>query len=99
MENIFAEMTPEINSSVNKNKLLKPKRRAFIFITAEDDSSHLALEDLRKLDEVEEVYLSHGVYDLVAMVSGESFDDLREDVLKRIRNISSIKSILTLTIV
>jgi DNA-binding Lrp family transcriptional regulator len=99
MENIFAEMPPEINSSVYENILLKLKRRAFIFINAEDDSSHLALEDLRKLDEVEEVYLARGVYDLVAKVSGESLDDLREDVLKRIRSISSIKSVLTLTIV
>ena len=36
---------------------LKQKRSAFVFITTEIDESHLALEDLRKLDAVDEVYL------------------------------------------
>lgn len=63
------------------------------------DGTHLTLEDLRKIDEVKEVYLAHGAYDLIAKVSGESFDQLREIVYTRIRNLSNIKSTLTLTII
>ena len=77
----------------------KPKRSAFVFITTDADSSHLALEDLRTIDEIKEVYLAHGAYDLIAKVSGESFENLREIVHKRIGNLSSIKSTLTLTII
>jgi DNA-binding Lrp family transcriptional regulator len=99
LENIF-EQGAEMNASVIDNSSsLKLKRSAFVFITAELDSSHLALEDLRKIEEVEEVYLARGAYDIVAKVSGESLDHLREDVLKRIRNISTVKSTLTLTVV
>jgi DNA-binding Lrp family transcriptional regulator len=97
LETILVVERPEI--STRFPEALKPKRCAFVFITAESDSSHVALEDLRQLDEVQEVYLARGAYDIVAKVTGESLEHIREDVLKRIRNISSIKSILTLTVV
>jgi DNA-binding Lrp family transcriptional regulator len=59
----------------------------------------MALEELRKIREVKRVYLAHGAYDLIAKVSGESFDHLREISLKQIRRLSGVKSALTLTIV
>ena len=100
MENVFAEIGTEISSHYPvQEKVVKPKRSAFVFITAESDASHLALEDLRKIDEVKEVYLANGAYDLVAKVSGESFDHLREIVHTRIRNLSNVKSTLTLTLI
>lgn len=99
MENVFVDEKPEFSAVAASEVFLKPKRSAFIFITAESDSSHLALEDLKKIDEVQEVYLALGAYDLIAKVSGDSLDHLRESVLKRIRNISSIKSTLTLTVI
>ena len=99
MENVFVDKRPEIAAVDASEVFLKPRRNAFIFITAESDSSRLALEDLKKIDEVQEVYLALGAYDLVAKVSGESLDHIRQDVLKRIRNINSIKSTLTLTVI
>jgi DNA-binding Lrp family transcriptional regulator len=99
LENVFANQRPEISASVEDASFLKQKRSAFVFITTELDESHLALEDLRKLDAVDEVYLSRGAYDLVAKVSGDSLEHIREDVLKQIRNLSSIKSTLTLTVI
>lgn len=100
MENVFVDMGTEINSQYSEEKIFdKPKRSAFVFITTQSDDSNLALEDLRKLDEIQEVYLAHGAYDLIAKVSGESFDNLREIVIKHIKNLSSVKSTLTLTII
>lgn len=94
------DMGTEISSQYSEGETFeKPKRSAFVFITTESDASHLALEDLRKINEVKEVYLAHGAYDLVAKVSGESFDHLREIVHTRIRNLSNIKSTLTLTLI
>jgi hypothetical protein len=57
------------------------------------------VEDLRKIDAVKEVYLARGAYDIVAKITGDSFDYLREEVVKRIKNITSIKSTLTLTVI
>jgi len=100
LENVFVDMGTEISSQdSSKQNMNKPLRSAFVFITTDSDSSHLALEDLRKIDEIKEVYLAHGAYDLIAKVSGESFENLREIVHKRIGNLSSIKSTLTLTLI
>jgi DNA-binding Lrp family transcriptional regulator len=100
METVFAERPePEILPSVLEASIQKQKRSAFIFITTETDESHVVLEDLRKLDSVDEVYLARGAYDVVAKVSGDSLDYLRDEVLKQIRNLSSIKSTLTLTVI
>jgi len=93
------EALPEISAVVEEASLVRQKRSAFVFINTQCDECKDAYEDLQKIDSVEEVYLSHGAYDIIAKVSGESFESLREEVLKQIRNISSIKSTLTLTIV
>jgi DNA-binding Lrp family transcriptional regulator len=99
LENVFAEVT-ELGANFPETQVSeKIKRSAFVFITAELDSSGDAVEDLRKIEEVKEVYLARGAYDIVAKITGDSFDHLREDVVKRIRSLSGIKSTLTLTVV
>jgi DNA-binding Lrp family transcriptional regulator len=98
LENILVNPTPQFHIDASED-LVKPKRSVFVFITAENDSSSVALEDLRKMDEVKEVYLARGAYDLVAKITGESLEFLREEVLMRIKNLNSIKSTMALTIV
>jgi DNA-binding Lrp family transcriptional regulator len=75
------------------------KRFAFVFITAEPDSTKGALEDLKNVKGVVELYNSRGAYDIIAKVSGESLEYLREVVFKNIRNLDNIKSTLTLMVV
>lgn len=100
MENVFAEIGTQVSTVYVEEKALeKPKRCAFVFITADTDECSVALEDLRKIEAVEEVYRARGAYDIVAKIRGDSLDSLREDVLKRIKNLSSIKSTLTLTVI
>jgi DNA-binding Lrp family transcriptional regulator len=99
LENVFVDLQELGAKVVGKEIFEKPKRSAFVFITAELDSSSDVLEDLRKIDEVKEVYLARGAYDIVAKISGDSFDSLRENVVNRIKNLSNIKSTLTLTVI
>jgi DNA-binding Lrp family transcriptional regulator len=100
LENVFVGMGAEISGNFSEEKISdKAKRSAFVFITAESEASHTAIEDLRQIDEVKEVYVAYGAYDIIAKVSGSSFDDVREVIRKRIGNLSSIKSTLTLTII
>jgi DNA-binding Lrp family transcriptional regulator len=99
LENVF-QVGTEMSTDVSVQETFKkPKRSAFVFITAETDSSDVALDDLRKISEVKEVFLAHGAYDLIAKVTGESFEHIREIVQSRIRNLSSIQSTLTLTLI
>ena len=99
MENVFAHLSAPIRTVYSEEEKERQKRNAFVFITTEPDSSKSALEDLRKVEGVKEVYLSRGAYDFVVKISGESVDHLREIVFKRIKNLSSISSTLTLMIV
>jgi DNA-binding Lrp family transcriptional regulator len=90
----------QINGSSSESKFYeKPKRNAFVFITTNSEASKKTLEDLKQIDCVSEVYLSHGVYDIVAKVTGESIEHIREGALRKIKDISNIRSVLTLTII
>ena len=99
MENVFVDLGAQVASDWTEENLEKTQRQAFIFITAHSDSSSDALEELKQIDAVKEVYLSRGAYDIVAKVSGNSINHLREIVSTQIKNISSIKSTLTLMII
>ena len=99
LKNVFAELTQVGACAPEKQVFVKPKRSAFVFITAELDAGDDVLKDLRKIDEVKEVYLARGAYDIVAKISGDSFDSLRENVVNRIKNLANIRSMLTLTVV
>lgn len=98
METVFADQQETIGGQASTESL-KAKRSAFIFIIADSELSRIALDDLRKIRGVEEVYLSRGAYDLVAKVNGDSLEYIREYILKQIRRLNSVKSTLTLTVV
>jgi DNA-binding Lrp family transcriptional regulator len=99
LENVFANIGAaiEINSVMEKTQT--PKRHAYVFITAEPDSTKGAFEDLKSVEGVVELYNSRGTYDIIAKVSGESLEQLREVVFKNIRNLDNIKSTLTLMVI
>jgi DNA-binding Lrp family transcriptional regulator len=100
LENILVDAdSKNSNQPSEKDNFEKSKRSAFVFMTIESDPCSLALEGLKNIAEVKEVYVANGIYDLVAKVSGESFDHLQETIHKRIGNLNNIKSTLTLTVV
>ncbi len=100
MENVLAGKgtTLNVNRANEKNRSMD-RRQAFVFITAEPDSSKSAIEELKKVDGIVELYPLGGAYDIIAKVSGESLEHLREVVFKQMRNLGSITSILTLMVV
>ena len=100
MENVFVDLSAALNPDCSiEKKLQVHERHAFVFINAEPNSSKSALEDLKKVDGVVELYPARGAYDIIAKVSGKSLEHLREVVFKQIKNLGSIKSSLTLTVV
>ena len=99
MENVFAPTGPQINAILKTTEDSKRKRSAFVFITSEVDCCHSTMDDLRRIEEIEEVYFSRGPYDLIAKVNGGSINELQEVISRKIQNVSTIKSTLTLTII
>jgi DNA-binding Lrp family transcriptional regulator len=102
MVSILDDSSPAAVITVGGEKSVNFKKmplHAFIFINCESPEAQLACQDLMRVDGVDEVYRSLGVYDIVAKISAASLDDLREHTLKKIKKVENIKSTLTLMIV
>ena len=70
--------------------------RAYILINVEPGSEDNVLKELRKINNVEEAYVSYGVYDLVIRVKADNMEELKTSVTHRIRTIDQVRSTLTL---
>ena len=69
---------------------------AFVLINTEVGSEDEVLESLKKIDAVEEAYVTFGVYDLVAKVKADTMNKLREIVSSQIRRLDKVQSTITL---
>lgn len=70
--------------------------KAFVLINVESGSEEEVLEQIKEIEGVEEAYYSYGVYDIITKVKAESMEKLRETVTRKVRNISRVRSTLTL---
>ena len=72
--------------------------KAFVLINVEAGSEEEVLAQIKKSQGVEEAYYSYGVYDIIAKTKAETMEKLREAVSQNMRNISKVRSTLTLII-
>ena len=72
--------------------------KAFVLINVESGSEEEVLEQIKKIEGVEEAYYSYGVYDVIAKIKAETMVKLREAITLNIRTISKVRSTLTLII-
>jgi DNA-binding Lrp family transcriptional regulator len=70
--------------------------QAFVLINVESGTEEEVIKDLRAIKGVTESYFSYGVYDIITKVKAESLDELKDLITLRIRNISKVRSTLTL---
>jgi len=70
--------------------------RAFVLFNVESGSEENVLKQLRNLNNVEEAYVSYGVYDLVVRVKANTMEELKDAVTHKIRTIKQVRSTLTL---
>ena len=72
---------------------------AFVLINTEIGSENEVLEDLKKIDAVKEAYMVYGVYDVVAKVSANTMDKLKEIVTWHVRRLDKVRSTLTMIVI
>ena len=72
---------------------------AFVLINAEIGSEDEVLKQLKTLPNVKESYGVYGVYDIVAKVSADTMDKLKEIVTWKIRRLDKVRSTLTMIVV
>lgn len=71
---------------------------AFVMINTVADQMERVLGDIEEIEFVEEAYMLYGIYDIIAVVKGETADDLKRTIL-RIRAVKGVTSSLTLNVV
>ena len=72
---------------------------AFVLINTETGSEQEVLDEIRKIDAVKESYLVYGVYDIVAKVSADTMDKLKEINTWTVRRVDKVRSTLTMIII
>ncbi len=72
---------------------------AFVLINAEIGSEGEVLIELKKVEGVEEAYSVYGVYDIIAKVSADSMEKLKDIVTWRIRRLNKVRSTLTMIVI
>lgn len=70
--------------------------RAFVLINVESGSEDEVLNELKKIEGVEEAYFSYGVYDLITKIKADSMENLKDMVTRRVRALNKVRSTLTL---
>ena len=71
---------------------------AFVLMNAELGSEESIVNELKKIDLVKHVYQVYGVYDIVALVEGESMDQVKETITWKLRKLNGVKSTLTMIV-
>ena len=71
---------------------------ALVMINVETGSDYKIREALRKIPNVNEIFLVYGVCDIVVKVEVESMTMLRDAVIQKIRALDKVKATLTMIV-
>jgi DNA-binding Lrp family transcriptional regulator len=72
---------------------------AFVCINASPDSVEDVFQELKACDDVQEAFMVHGVYDIIARVNGETFEDLNNIIDRRIKRLSQVQTVLSILMI
>jgi DNA-binding Lrp family transcriptional regulator len=70
--------------------------QAYVLFNVESGSEDNVLRQLRSLPNVQESYVSYGVYDLIVRIRADTMEELKNTVTYKIRTINQVRSTLTL---
>ncbi len=69
---------------------------AYVLINCDLGHEQDIIDELKHLENVKEVHGTFGAYDIIAKVSSEKSESLRETITWKIRKLPSVRSTLTL---
>ena len=72
---------------------------AFVLINTEIGSEADVLKTLKDVEGVAEAYAVYGVYDVVAKITADTMDKLKEIVTWQVRRLDKVRSTLTMIVV
>ncbi|MCP8305234.1 MAG: Lrp/AsnC ligand binding domain-containing protein [archaeon] len=72
---------------------------AFVLINADVGAEEEILKELGKIENVEEAHFVYGVYDIIAKISADSMEKVKETVTWKIRRLDKVRSTLTMIVI
>ena len=69
---------------------------AFVLINTEVSAEQNVLEALKKIDEVAEVYVVYGIYDIVCKITASNLHELKKVTTEGLRHIKNIRTTMTM---
>jgi len=69
---------------------------AYVLFNVSPGLEEQVLNDVKKVGNIQEAYVSYGVYDVIVKATAENMTDLKELVTYKLRNIAHVTSTLTL---
>ncbi|MCP8308620.1 MAG: Lrp/AsnC ligand binding domain-containing protein [archaeon] len=72
---------------------------AFVLINVELGAEEELVKGLKKIENVKEVYVVYGVYDIIAKIEADSMEKVKETVTWKIRRLDKVRSTLTMIVV
>ena len=74
-------------------------QRALVFFNIESGSEKYVLEKVKKVQGVEEAFISYGAYDLAVRVRADSMEDLKDIISNKFRQTSKVRSTISLLLI
>lgn len=69
---------------------------AFILVNADLGAEESLVKELEKIENVTEVYLVYGVYDIIAKVESDTMEKVKETITWKVRRLDKVRSTLTM---
>ncbi len=72
---------------------------AFVLINADLGAEEQLMRELRSIENVKEVFIVYGVYDIIARIEGQTMEKVKETITWKIRRLDRVRSTLTMIVV
>lgn len=72
---------------------------AFVLINADLGAEEQLMKELRSIENVREVFIVYGVYDIIARIEGQTMEKVKETITWKIRRLDRVRSTLTMIVV
>ena len=73
--------------------------KAFVLINAELGAEEALIKELKSVENVAEVFVVYGVYDIVAKIESDTMEKVKETITWKIRRLERVRSTLTMIVV
>ena len=71
---------------------------AFVLLHVKPGAESEVLENIRKIDAVEDTYRIYGTYDTIVKVNAETMEKLKEIVTWQVRSLDKVQQTITLKV-